>query len=353
MTYAAKTFDPKLHRDALLAIWSENMSDRSIALVTERRFSWMYESGESLTWLGVHVEEDTVIGCGSLVPRDMWVGGEKLSSGILCDFAVTKAHRIAGAAIAIQRAISSGSQSAGMKFIFGFPNKQSAAVCTRVGYKSIAKIKAFVKPLRSAYKLKERFKSPLALIPASFAVDVGLAARDLVTFAPRLETFATEVIDRADARFDDLASRVGAQFIVGEKGSRFLNWRYADFTTKKHQFFVLKERSGEQRVIGYVVFHVASNKVFVDDLFCDFAVDLDRLLFGFSWRMRSAGYDSIMVAYAGTDALGEALVRNHFIARPSDDRPLVVYVPKGAPPAFSEAVLDGNRWLMMDGELDL
>lgn len=357
MTYAAKTFDPKLHRESLLSLWSENMSDRSIAEVTEKRFAWMYEEppqGPSLTWLGMQVEEDAVIGCGSLVPREMWVNGERIPSGILCDFAVTKAHRIAGAAIAIQRAISSGSQAAGMNFIFGFPNKQSVAVCTRVGYKSVTTIKSFVKPLHSAYKLKEKLPNRLLLAPAAFAVDLGLAARDLATYLPHAKTYTSEIIDRADARFDALAARTPTPFIVGEKGSSFLNWRYADFTTKKHRFFLMSDRGdGADRERGYVVFHVENNKVFVDDLFCDLAVDIDRLLFAFSFRMRSAGYDSIMVAYAGTNDLADALVRNHFIPRPSDERPLVVFVPKTAREELRQAVLDGERWLMMDGELDL
>lgn len=360
MTYGVTTLEPGKHRDALGKIWGENMVDDRVAPRVAARFAWMYEAmphGKAHTWLGTHVETGDFVGCGSLVPRTMRVDGASYPAGILCDFAVVKNHRVAGAAIAIQRAISNGSPGAGMRFIFGFPNAASVAVCKRVGYAPIASSRAFVKPLFSAYKLKDRISSKLLLAPVAAAVDVGLLGRDLVTFAagslkhpPRLCRF--ELTDRLDERIDDLFARTPSPYVVGEKSAQYLNWRYADFTTQKHTFFVLWEPD-RRRAIGFVAYHVENTKVFVDDLFCDFERDLDLLLFSFSQRMRAARHDSICVTYAGTPDLATALVRHHFIERPLDDRPLVVYTPKDADPSLRASLLQGDRWLMLDGELDL
>ena len=73
-------------RQALFEIWSQNMSDPGIAEVTAPRFRWLYEqnpAGTATTWLGVERESDTIIGCGSFVPRRILVDGELLTAGML------------------------------------------------------------------------------------------------------------------------------------------------------------------------------------------------------------------------------------------------------------------------------
>lgn len=93
--------------------------------------------------------------------------------------------------------------------------------------------------------------------------------------------------------------------------------------------------------------------MFVDDLYCEFDKHLDLLLFTFSQKMRLSGYDSICVTYAGTPFLGEALVKNHFVERPLDDRPLVLFAPKAMDPGLRSTLTQSANWLMLDGELDL
>src|SRR5262249_5659159 len=117
MAYVARPLELDAHRDALANLWRENMSDARITDVVSERMRWLYErnpAGPARTWLGVVVGSEQIVGCGSFFPRTMFVGGSAVPSGVLSDFAVDRAHRVAGAAITIQRALVKASPPAGI-----------------------------------------------------------------------------------------------------------------------------------------------------------------------------------------------------------------------------------------------
>ncbi len=362
MSYRAEQMRPQDHRETLLELWRDNMSDQEIARVAPERFRWLYDqnpAGPALTWLGVHAATDDIIGCGSAVPRRILVGGDLVPGGILADFAVTKRHRTAGAAIAIQRAVAHGGAPAGLAFQLCYPNQTALPIFRRLRYQPVGEARTWVKPLRSEYKIREYVKFRPLVKAAGAILDAGLRANDWRTFLRRPHTFRTRIADSADHRFDKLWASARPDYITGERSSAYLNWRYAGFTSASYQFFCLHRRTlrpgrrvEEEELLGYVVYQVRDNKVFVADLFCDFRKHTELLLFAFADRMRDEGYFSISVVYLGNSFLAEALDAQHYLRRP-DTRPLLIYLDKDAPERLKSQLLDDQNWLMLDGELDI
>jgi Acetyltransferase (GNAT) domain len=355
MSYAAVPLRLEEHRKELVRLWTEDMGDPRIADVVDERMRWLYDEnpyGATRTFLTVQSPGDGVVGCGSFYPRDTFVRGRRVKAAILCEFAVHKDHRVAGAAVTVQRAVASESAAHGVEMLYGYPNKGGIQVFQRVGHKIIGEVANWAKPLRSAYKLREFVhSSPLAkaagaLVDALFWTD---DARRLVRdpFA-----YTTEIVRAADGRFDELWQRAQpTPYIMGERSSAYLNWRYASFKTAEHRFFCLIERR-TRRLAGYVAYVIEERKVTVADMFSH---DLERvttpLLLRFALRMRLAGMNFISLSYVGNPFFEKQLEALNFM-RASGSRPLVVYT-KGVAEDLKDEIMNKDRWFMIDGELDI
>lgn len=364
MAYGTVLLQLDAHREALAALWRENMSDARIADVVPQRIRWLYEqnpAGSALTWLGV-ADMGSIIGCGSIFPRRMVVYGNVVPCGVLADFAVTKSHRLAGAALAIQRAIAKESAPAGVELLYGYPNSKSDAIFKRLGYRSIGESSLWVKPLRSARKISERIANRALVGVASTVIDAGLIVADrglsLVHGAARRirsehEACDIEEVTRADARFDGLWARAASEYsIVGERTAAYLNWRYTEFTTREHRFFCLVERR-TRALRGYVAYAVDGEKGVVADLFCE-RLDVygKRLLLALAQHLRRKGVASLSFAYLGPDAFGEHLESIGFVRRPAL-RSMVAYVEPDGCEFLKNNVFDKDAWFIADGELDI
>jgi hypothetical protein len=345
------------HRAALARMWAENLPDPRVGQVAGARMRWLYDDnpvGPPRTLLSMHVEQKEIVGCGSTLRRRMWALGRMVETGMPCDFAVTKRHRVGGAAIGIQRALTQGSQAAGQVFLCGSPNKKSLPIVKRIGYHVIGDAHAWVKPLRSAYKLETYLKSRWLARLAGPVLDLVLRAVDRLRVPPRRDRWIAATLDRADARFDALWERACPQYVLmGEKTSSFLNWRYGGFTTQEYKIFALLSKDGDA-VAGFAVYAVKGDKVFIVDLFSeDLAATLDQLLMEFARSMRRQGHRSIFLNYVGNAAFGQRLKRIGFFRTSDLQRSLVVFFERGTPQSLADALLTRDNWLMFDGDMDI
>lgn len=106
MTYAARLLSEPDDRAALLALWMETMSSRPTSSLADWRYAWQFQhspAGPPTLCLTHHVETRSVVACASAHPRRLQVGDATLTAGVLGDFAVSRPHRTAGAALAVQR----------------------------------------------------------------------------------------------------------------------------------------------------------------------------------------------------------------------------------------------------------
>jgi hypothetical protein len=358
--------DEDREREALIRLWAENMGDPRIRDATHERMRWLYEanpSGWPRTWVGVAADQ-SVIGCGSLLPRRMLVGGRQLIAGILIDFAVDRRHRLAGPAIVLQRAIMEGSRDAGFDFLLGWPNAKSVAVMKRIGYMAVGLTRSWVKPLRTASRLgpliAERFATrlPSWVAPEGLArfggpvLDRLLLVRDFARRAIHLPGTQLVLSDRIDARVDELWARAATSFTVGEKTSAYLGWRYSGFPTERYRFGLLMERRSD-RLLGYVAFALRGDAAHVVDLFVE---DIDRhvgpLLLGLGSAMRRESVRSISLTYLGTQRLSDHLPRLGFFDR-GGERPLIIWLAPGTSEDLRTRLTNPENWLMLDGELDI
>ncbi len=352
VAFAAETSD----REALARLWAENMSDRQIALALDRRMRWLYEDQRATgvrTWLVKKDDTGEVVGCASVCPRTLHVDGRDVRAGLLSDFAIARAHRVAGPAITLQRALVADSAGLGMELLFGHPNRGAVPIFRRVGYEQVGDITTWTKPLRSAERLRA-YLSPLLADTAALAVDRLLAANDLRLRLAHGGWFREQELDRADNRFDALWERGKTDKPATiERTAEYLNWRYADFTTAQFRIFAISDRRG-RRLRGYVVWRADRGAALASDVFWDGGDRVLRaLLVRFACRMRRRGLQSVHLIVLGDASLAPCLRSSHFFPATPDPRPVIVHVSTSAPQHLRMLLGAPSRWLLFDGDLDL
>ncbi len=343
------------HREALARLWAENMSDVRIASVISDRMRWLYEEspeGRATTMLCLDSGSGEVVGSGSFFQRPTWVGGRRLRAGVLCDFAVTRAHRVAGAALAIQRALVEAARADGLQMLYGHPNAKSVAVFRRIGYRVVGEASAWAKPLRCDHRLRDALRWKEAATVAAMPIDVALRALDRVRSAASPLRLRGEVIPRPDARTDALWKSARGQYgIVGEQSSHYLAWRYSRFTTAECRIFGVFPRE-EGRLVGFAVYTLNDRKAVLCDLFAEHLdVSAEPLLLHLADHLRRRGAESLSFSYVGPPAFGAQLLSVGFLPRPGK-RPLVLH-PTGAGEPLPARVMDPASWFMLEGELDI
>lgn len=335
------------------------MSDRKIGNFLDSRLEWLYErnpAGPPTTILGMHDESGGVIGCGSIIPRQMRIGGQLVSAGMLADFAVSPSHRTAGPALTIQRGIVERSADAGFTFLFGYPNKSSEPILRRVGYQCVGETEAWSKPLRTRERIQERIRFAPAAAMAAPVVDTALAGADLIRVARKRSgpRASLEVLDRPDGRFDDLWSRsLDSLTVQGDRSASYLAWRYAQSPGKDYRFLCLVDRSS-RALLGYAAVTVSDNKVaVVGDLVClDYDATLASLISHTALQLRREGMEILRVDYIGPKSFGDKLRSLGFFRRPQG-RAVLAYFGSDCSPTLRQQVLDLDGWLMLDAELDI
>jgi hypothetical protein len=355
MTYAATQLRLDEHRDALGRLWVENLSDARIGAVVPKRMRWLYEEAPlapATTVVCLHVESGEVVGCGSFLERATWVDGRSVRSGVLCDFAVARMHRVGGAALAIQRELVRRAAAAELELLYGYPNRRSVPVFQRLGYRAIGETTTWVKPLRSGYKLRELLPRARLSRAAAAPVDLALRALDGARSLGARARYRGAPFHRPDARADALWERARDQYgVVADKSSAYLDWRYRAFTTAEHRMFGLHRRSGGE-FCAYAIYTVDGRTATLRDVFADrLDATAAPLLLALACHLRREGLDSITLSYVGAAPFGGLLRRLGFLRRPGT-RPLVVHPDLAGEPLRTRA-FDPARWFMLDGDLDI
>ena len=145
--------------------------------ILNSRLNWLYKDcpyGSVCTFLVKHDETNTVIGCGSFLPRAVYIDGRLVLAAMAMDFAVNKEHRVAGPALLIQRSIVNELYKRGCEFIFAYPNDHAITIFKRVGYNIVGNTSFWVKPLMVEYKLLNSLKNKFLSRVLGFVPDLIL-----------------------------------------------------------------------------------------------------------------------------------------------------------------------------------
>jgi hypothetical protein len=328
MAYTVILAETDAHRDALARIWRTNSYDPETNIYARERFDWLYRNaaGQAQTWLAIETGSQAVVGCGSVFRSDRRIGGRHVAAGVPAVFFVEKEHRVAAAALAIQRAVLAGGCRTGSQVFVAKPNRRARPICDRVGYQPVTELQDWCRVVWG---------------------DEALSAW------PDPDRYRAEIVSAADDRFDRLWERAQHQYpMAAEKTAAFLNWRYSGFK-ENYRFYCLIGKE-DRRLLGYVVFYAMKDGVVVTELLADEpgGAVLENLLLGFCSAMKRDGQVWVSLWYAGKPAFEQELARIGF-TRGGHQRTLLVYLNPDADAAFRREMLDRDNWFIFAGEMDV
>jgi hypothetical protein len=377
------TADPS--REELLRLWSRNFSGD-----WENWYQWIVPQnpyGPMSNWL-VATEQGAAVGSTGLMERPMKVGDEVRRVGQALHVNVDPEHRSALPAMKLQRAVTAAVQESGLPFVCGV-TETAIPVFRRCGYELLGKVARWIKPLRSAYKLKQRIANPLARRLASAAVDLALRARSAETYSwcgtywrgadkpgcgtelvgdapgtglsvPREETVLERrgvrvVVQRQfDERFDRLWEAAAPLLpLIGARTQTYLAWRFVERPKTDCEVFTVS--AADDELLGYVVFTrrestADASYLQICDLFYREETALGALLAEFCRYARRQNVDAVSLHFLGSPVVTQTLRRFGFYERGHRLQALVYVNPRAD--VDRALVLDPARWHLTDAELD-
>ncbi|MBN2021975.1 MAG: GNAT family N-acetyltransferase [Pirellulales bacterium] len=336
--------DATTQRDAVLGLWSRNLPEAS-----PERYDWLYRSGVATSWLA-RDDQGEPIGAIGLMDRAMDVFGQACSAGQPIDLNVDRPYRLGGVALGLQRAITAQVEQGERALIYGFPNAQSEPVLRRVGYRSVAEVGRWVKPLAGEAVLPGWLgRGPLRRV-AGAAAGAALRLGSRETFARRPRGARFEVTDHFDARFDRLwqTARHHAS-IMGQRSAAYLDWRFARCPATCHRALCLT--SPHDEMLGYLVYSLREGTAHVSDFLFDQPVHLDWLLAAFARLMRQQGVRAVVTVFTGAEWVASRLARFGFRRRPSAWK-MLVHANADALGLEAEDLFNPSHWYVTRADVD-
>ncbi len=347
MPYDIAPCDPLRDRDDVLDLW-----ESAFGGLPAERLPWMYASnpaGPPVCWLARSRNENRAVGFAAVIPRNFRFRDRTLRGGIAADFSVAAGHRGLGPALRLQRALVADAFERGYDFLYGLPNRHSAPLLGRVGFRIIAHLSSFTRLLRSGRKLAERLGRSAGRL-LSPIVDVGIRSVSVIgavrSGSPRI---AFETPPCFDGSLGPLVrNAIREHPFLGERDSVFLNWRFLPSPHTRHEIFAISRRNGEYS--GYVVFHEQDDRVSIDDLLCEPPM-YEALLNRFLRAQARRGRESVSVTCLASRGLRRALRRQGFVLRSSAVDPLYVLVNPAMPHA--RVASEADAWWFFRADNDV
>lgn len=326
---------------------------RNLDIASSKRYNWNYKFcpyGKALCWIAKFESSDLFVGSASLFPRRLLINEEPTYGAIAGDFAIDKNHRGFGPAFKLQREILSKVNEYGYNFLYGIPNELSRAFFLRIGYKKIGNFNRYIKLLKtenvpseylSGYLRSKIFLKIIDFINGIFSKEKRIKNE----FG-----YSIEMPIRFDERFDILWKKASKQFnIIGERSSRFLNWRYKQSSTYDYKIFCIL--NDKKELVGYLVYFVKENIVHLVDMLFLLSDDLiNFLLAKFIIHIKSKGIGAIVVRYMGNDYVDRKLKEFNFFLTKKDDSIVVLYAVNLL---YKSYLLDETNWYFFVGDSDI
>ncbi len=329
VAYSVRSFSPATDIAGLTELWQESFVETEIEAYIHERFAWLYADtpdNRAQTWVVTHDATQRIVGCGSAYRADRYIRGRAVGGAVTVIFAVTKAHRFGGAALAIQRAILASTAAAGVHALVGRPNQASAAIIGRIGYK------------------------PLGTL-VNWVCDIEPEKTDDISV--KTDGYLEEVCAHADERFDDLwrRGRERHESILVERTAAFLNWRYSGFREMPCRIYCLV-RPDDESLAGYVVYRPWEQGFLIPDVFCadPGPGTYDALLAGFIARMRAEGAHWLAVSFLGASWFAECLARHGFSPANQHHESVMTYLHPAVDADLRLDMSNPDRWSLFGGD---
>lgn len=307
--FAVNEISLGLHAEDVEGLWQRNLADLSDTdLGKKLRLGYLENpAGEGLGLALKADGADAMVGVICLHPRRMCHGATTLSAANMADFAVEPSFRTLGPALLLMKEAVA---LAGRRdiFLYGLPNRNSAAVCRRAGLNVLEGGQhRYARALTGDHPRVRSLPPVLAMFvkPA-----VGLALRMVeawraLTLAPRLHCTAA-VFD--DPAIDALWAQRPVDLLLGERSAAMMHWRYG--LDGRGDWNVTLVRTSRGQAVGLLVWRLQDGAADIGDFF---SIDPSNLtapmLNAFCRFVRPLGAHSISLVFFGSGAVVDQIMR--------------------------------------------
>jgi hypothetical protein len=349
MAYSILQADIDKDKATLTQLWQRNLGP-----APEGRFQWIYKnnpSGDPTSFLVQHAETGLAVGSFSLFPRTIFIHGKPVQALISGDLVVDQEHRAIGLAIDMAKSAISMADRNASGVLLAVPNEKSHGVGLKAGADILGDLCEMTQVLRTYSYIRRHIHFPLPARALSSLLDLGFRVRATAPFGTRKRKYSTEVGTGFNEKYDELWKKLSKKYsLVGERSSRFLEWRFHQSPYKEYKVFALGS-SRNTSVLGYVIFCVDGKKAKIADIGFDGTEEsFTEALSSFSLHQRAQGVESISLCIAGHAKLIHLLEQLGYSLR-SRERKVLIYAP-AALKAIIESVKT-DHWFLTSADNDI
>jgi hypothetical protein len=349
MNYTVVEVNPSDHREEIVKLWAENFPD-----LGDDRFHWAYENspdGRARCWLLYCEGGAEPVGATVLFQRHCRVRGELKRAATAGDFSVLSQHRSFRPALTLLKQSLSAVSDTQIDCVVTLPNLRSAPVGLRAGYVKVGDQVRGALFLDTTSKLRRLTRS--GAVASALAPIANMALRIYRNLsAPRIPARYRGVeLSFSDERLSALAEQAASWIpILIDRTSSHLSWRFGEAPSGGFRIWGLEEQ-GSKDLVGYVVYHVDSGEVSIDDVLARSpGPPLIALINGFLQAQQKLRPRLVSVSYYGAPALTDVL-RAHGFSIETMNSPVMVITAPNSP--VREMMGDSGNWWLFRFDQDI
>lgn len=331
-----------------ISLWERNLS---MPVETAKdRYHWFYEANpyrKGRLWLLKLKGSQEAVGVGGVGYRSFSIRGKSLTGVVGVDFAVEKEHRALGPALKLQRTIMESTEIQA-DFRYSFPTKQAEVVLRHFGYQKIGDLTRLVKILRSSEYLQRVVRPRFLAKAVSIPVDFFSRLPSMKSRSTSGYEFYYGNVEDSYSLFDDLWERFErGNLLLGERTSKFLDWRYFKHPIIDYRTFGLKAYDGTLKSL--IVYYLRGKRFQIVDLICpewDEQKLLNLLVRGFEKECLPTPANSISINLLGARNVTKNLISIGYRVREPEYSLWVYAKDKDLLAKFKD--IDNSYWLLGD-----
>ncbi len=289
------------------------------------------------------------VAAASIIPHDFYVMDGVYPVGLLGDISVAPEARGRGLATQMLRFLHQDPALQALRASLVLPNDEATRSLERAGWRQVTSVARLVKIVDVGPRFQARLGNSRPVNAFSRAVNSLSRFISMDGWQPRRGHGRAVKSDIFDKGFDELWDEIPKHGgVLALRDRSYLQWRYQDHPVVRYRKI---EWRREDRLRGYVVFHVVDNVVVVDDFLAVDATVGARLIGEFLVHVRREGLAAdIHVRYNTGSFLGMPWRRFGFLRR-RDFQRVMVNAPQGDryPPLPSGE----DMWFVTAGDKDV